>query len=231
MCQQAGIDSARVAFLSSFHPSNTMWAISFEKCMPKVISNTEENDTASVRPFKDIRSLCEPRQPMASSTCFFHIRRSRRSIFMRTKSAGKMGKDAASRRLLLISFKRHQEIYPKPRGAQPKADAPVARLDEFPAGYSLPGCSSALPVSASPAGVTMLSGQPNSGAFKKCYLCLGTCVTHVLGPKTHEEGIAAPRLPAPLYFRDQLYRLGKETSCQIKYRRAWLLCRPCSNPL
>src|SRR5262249_40585813 len=62
------------------------------------------------------------------------------------------------------------------------------RLDEFPAGYSLPGCSSALPVSASPAGVTMLSGQPNSGAFKKCYLCLGTCVTHVLGPKTHEEG-------------------------------------------
>src|SRR5262249_53270630 len=37
--------------------------------------------------------------------------------------------------------------------------------------------------------VTMLSGQPNSGAFKKCYLCLGTCVTHVLGPKTHEEGI------------------------------------------
>src|SRR5215475_4089590 len=34
----------------------------------------------------------------------------------------------------------------------------------------------------------MLSGQPNSGAFKKCYLCLGTCVTHVLGPKTHEEG-------------------------------------------
>jgi len=97
-----------------------------------------------------------------------------------------MGKDAASRRLLLISFKRHQEIYPKPRGAQPKADAPVARLDEFPAGYSLPGCSSALPVSASPAGVTMLSGQPNSGAFKKCYLCLGTCVTHVLGPKSEE---------------------------------------------
>ena len=32
----------------------------------------------------------------------------------------------------------------------------------------------------------MLSGQPNSGAFKKCYLCLGTCVTHVLGPKSEE---------------------------------------------
>src|SRR5215831_4869057 len=201
MCQQAGIDSARVAFLSSFHPSNTMWAISFEKCMPKVISNTEENDTASVRPFKDIRSLCEPRQPMASSTCFFAIRRSRRSIFMRTKSSRKMEKDAASRRLPLISFNRHQKIYPKPRGAQPKADAPVARLDEFPAGYSLPGCSSALPVSASPAGVTMLSGQPNSGAFKKCYLCLGTCVTHVLGPKSeegwlrHQEISAKPTLP------------------------------------
>ena len=32
----------------------------------------------------------------------------------------------------------------------------------------------------------MLSGQPISGAFKKCYLCLGTCVTHVLGPKSEE---------------------------------------------
>ena len=46
------------------------------------------------------------------------------------------------------------------------ADAPVARLDEFPAGYSLPGCSSALPASALPAGVTMLSAQPNSGHLR-----------------------------------------------------------------
>src|SRR5262245_48514775 len=32
----------------------------------------------------------------------------------------------------------------------------------------------------------MLSGQPNSGAFKKCYLCLGTCVTYVFGLKSEE---------------------------------------------
>jgi len=37
----------------------------------------------------------------------------------------------------------------------------------------------------------MLSGQPNPGAFKKCYLCLGTCVTHVFGLKTYEEGTIA----------------------------------------
>jgi hypothetical protein len=38
-------------------------------------------------------------------------------------------------------------------------DAPPHRLDEFPAGYSLTGCSPALPVSASPVGVDNTSGQ------------------------------------------------------------------------
>ena len=33
-----------------------------------------------------------------------------------------------------------------------KADAPAHLSDEFPAGYSLTGCSPALPASASPAG-------------------------------------------------------------------------------
>ena len=55
--------------------------------------------------------------------------------------------------LFLMSFKRHSEIYPNDRGADETADAPAHRLDEFPAGYSLTGCSPAAPASASPAGV------------------------------------------------------------------------------
>jgi len=72
---------------------------------------------------------------------------------METAGMRAIRKVAASRRHLLMSFKRHKEIYPNDRGADQKADAPAHRLDEFPAGYSLTGCSPALPVSASPAGV------------------------------------------------------------------------------
>src|SRR5262245_20156894 len=64
--------------------------------------------------------------------------------------------------LFLMSFKRHSEIYPNDRGADETADAPAHRLDEFPAGYSLTGCSPAAPASASPAGVEyMLADQPH----------------------------------------------------------------------
>src|SRR5688572_1760679 len=42
-------------------------------------------------------------------------------------------------------------------GRRPKADAPAPRLDEFPTGYSLTGCSPALPASALPAGVDITS--------------------------------------------------------------------------
>ena len=61
--------------------------------------------------------------------------------------------DAASRRLYLMSFERHGEIYPNDKGADYKADAPAHHSDEFPAGYSLAGCSPALPADASPASV------------------------------------------------------------------------------
>src|SRR6267378_3399680 len=50
---------------------------------------------------------------------------------------GDQNKDAASRRFLLMSFKRHQEIYPNNRGVDHRADASAHRLDEFPTGYSL----------------------------------------------------------------------------------------------
>jgi len=51
----------------------------------------------------------------------------------------------------LMSFERHGEIYPTDKGADHTADAPAHHSDEFPAGYSLAGCSPALPASASPA--------------------------------------------------------------------------------
>ena len=60
-------------------------------------------------------------------------------------------KDVASRRLLLMSFGRHREIYPNDRSADPNASAPVHRSDDFPASYSLTGCSPAAPASASSA--------------------------------------------------------------------------------
>jgi len=64
-----------------------------------------------------------------------------------------------------MSFKRHGEIYPNDRGADPKADAPAHRLDEFPAGYSLTGCSPALPASASPTGIDHASGLAQIRGF------------------------------------------------------------------
>ena len=56
--------------------------------------------------------------------------------------------DAASRRLLLMSFKRHREIYPNGQGADQNADAPAHH-----SGYSLTRCSPAALVSASLAGL------------------------------------------------------------------------------
>src|ERR1022692_5326476 len=50
-----------------------------------------------------------------------------------------------------MSFLRHREIFPSDGGVSLAADAPAHRLDEFPAGYSLAGCSPAVPASASPA--------------------------------------------------------------------------------
>ena len=64
-------------------------------------------------------------------------------------------KDAASRRICLMSFQRHGEIYPK--GWAP-ARRPMPRLIlwmSFQLGYSSAGCSPAEPASASPAKKSM----------------------------------------------------------------------------
>ncbi len=62
----------------------------------------------------------------------------------------KGGRSAAA---FFMSFLRHREIYPSDGGAIALDRAPAHRLDEFPAGYSLAGCSPAEPASASPAEV------------------------------------------------------------------------------
>jgi hypothetical protein len=49
-----------------------------------------------------------------------------------------------------MSFLRHLEIYPSDGDVDFPANGPAHRLDEFPAGYSLAGCSPAEPASASP---------------------------------------------------------------------------------
>lgn len=66
-------------------------------------------------------------------------------------------KEAASRRLLLMSFKGIGKSIQMIR-APTKRRRPAHHSDEFPAGYSLTGCSPALPVSASPAGIDYASG-------------------------------------------------------------------------
>jgi hypothetical protein len=67
--------------------------------------------------------------------------------------------DAASRPLLLMSFKGMGKSIRMIR-APTQMPTPHAHhhSDEFPAGYSLTGCSPALPVSASPAGFDDASG-------------------------------------------------------------------------
>ena len=55
---------------------------------------------------------------------------------------------AASRRYSLNEFKKAWEIYPNDRGTDRKVDAPTHHSNEFPAGYSLAGCSPAEPASA-----------------------------------------------------------------------------------
>jgi hypothetical protein len=67
-------------------------------------------------------------------------------------------KDAASRRLLLMSFEGMRKSIRTIEAPTHKADASAHLSDEFPAGYSLMRCSPAVLVSALPAGVDYASG-------------------------------------------------------------------------
>jgi hypothetical protein len=59
-----------------------------------------------------------------------------------------------------MSFLRHREIYPSDGGSTLAGPAHAHRLDEFPTGYSLAGCSPAEPTSASPASLILLRLHP-----------------------------------------------------------------------
>jgi putative transposase len=78
-----------------------------------------------------------------------------------------------------MSFPRHREIFPSDGGASLAANASAHRLDEFPAGYSLAGCSPAEPASASPAGrQCAVMSSCRSRAFHRTVNCVSTvCVS------------------------------------------------------
>jgi hypothetical protein len=91
---------------------------------------------------------------------------------MNTPNAEGKRKDAALRQLHLMSFKGMGKSIRTIR-APTCMPTPLAHpSDEFPAGYSLKGCSPALPISASPAGVehaaepAQLWGNMNTIALK-----------------------------------------------------------------
>ena len=78
-----------------------------------------------------------------------------------------------------MSFLRHGEIYHSDGGAIPQDRAPAHRNDEFPAGYSLAGCTPAEPASASPAS-SHLAGKPVRGTIefqRTAYSLLTVCLS------------------------------------------------------
>ena len=81
----------------------------------------------------------------------------------RNKAPLPIYKDAAARRLLLMSFEGMGKSIRTMEAATHKAAARAHLSDEFPAGYSLTGCSPAVPGSASPTGASLLQHLPKSG--------------------------------------------------------------------
>src|SRR5215471_6881077 len=75
------------------------------------------------------------------------------------------GKDAATRLLLLMSFKGMRKSIRTMGAPANTADVPAHLSDEFPAGYSLTRCSPAELASASPAGVDDVSAQVQVRGF------------------------------------------------------------------
>src|SRR5437762_7674950 len=81
----------------------------------------------------------------------------------RTLLSARRNKDAA--RHFLMSFEGMGKTIRTMEAPIQKADAPAHLSDEFPAGYSLTGCSPALPASASPAGVEHVSSSAQHRGF------------------------------------------------------------------
>ena len=75
-------------------------------------------------------------------------------------------KDVASRQLFLMSLGRHGKSIRMIGAPTQNAGAPAHLSDEFPAGYSLTGCSPAAPVSASPAELSICAQEDQTMAPK-----------------------------------------------------------------
>jgi hypothetical protein len=78
-----------------------------------------------------------------------------------------------------MSFLRHEEIFPNDPDATPVDYARAHRPDESPVGYSLAGCSPALPASASPtSSQCALNSSYRSTDFHRTANCvLSVCLT------------------------------------------------------
>jgi hypothetical protein len=116
-------------------------------------------------------------------------------------------KDAASRRLLLMSFEGMRKSIRTMEAPTEKTDAPAHLSDEFPAGYSLTGCSPALPASASPTKIDYASALAQ---VRRC-----------LAKKYQRKANRKPQAAVP-HKRDQIL-LAEGTSTRKVARRslAW----------
>ena len=84
-----------------------------------------------------------------------------------------------------MSFLRQGEIYPFDKGAIPQDHALPHPTDEFPAGYSLAGCTPAEPASASPAGAHF-AGKPVRSTMQ-FHRTAGSVLTVCLSPGDHRK--------------------------------------------
>lgn len=125
-----------------------------------------------------------------------------------------------------MSFLRHEEVYPSDGGAGMAVGAPAHRLDEFPAGNSLVGCSPPESASASPAGhrYAVMSSfrsmdfqRPENSVLTVCLTPRGQAQNGTMLSSTWYPGNSKPRR-----FRRCGYRLakrlnGRKTSSQAAW--------------
>ena len=122
-----------------------------------------------------------------------------------------------------MSFLRHRKIYRVDkigkRGS--RAAAPDHRFDEFPAGYSLAGCSPAEPASASP--VTRSIGGPirrdneisANGDSSLFFVSQGWGPLQAVPHYSHYSRITRPALLALLFSAVRGHRFGCSSSVRI----------------
>ena len=116
-----------------------------------------------------------------------------------------------------MSFLRHPEIYPSDGGKTLTGRAPAHRLDEFPTGYSLAGCSPAEPASASPASLILLRSKSfvydvsANGNLSLIFVSHHRGAAHYATPNRSAAGVWEFRSQSPKYpIRQRLKQLRSE---------------------